>query len=301
MPPAADPRTVSRRNSNAGPKIVLVHPELARYAYRRGREHEVALGVVEDTLQFLLYLFHAGDLVDEVHVPGRTPELAVGDRVQPDILLELDDVADGVVFACPQLVFRDGAASCVFPGLQQAFRPEQAADVVRPERWLVTSRQGIPPRRSDTCAIAGTIGKTGTTEPTGAFEAARAECRQHVERVAGDSRRFRQRLRTACRTTSFGTSAHKLYAIVHDPMGLTLGRRGSRGAVTLPLGARCRAGCAGSVGNLGGFGSVALPECRRLAGVQRAAVLACRRIGVSACRRIGVWAGWWMNLGPRRV
>ena len=109
-------------------------------------------------------------------------------------------------------------------------------------------------------------------------------CRQHVERVAGDSRRFPQRLRTACRTTSFGTSAHKLYAIVHDPMGLTLGRGGSRGAVTLALGARCGVGCVGSVGvwRLAGVPA--------FGGVPRAAVSACRRVGVLACRRVAVLA-----------
>ena len=55
------------------------------------RELEVALFVVELDGQPLVGLPDPAEGIDEVHVPRAAPELAVGGRLQPDILLHLDD------------------------------------------------------------------------------------------------------------------------------------------------------------------------------------------------------------------
>ena len=76
----------------------------------------------------------AAELVDEVHVPGRAAELAVGDVLQADVLLQRDDVADRRVLDRAQLVVVDAAGRVVLAGLEQLGRAQQAADVVGPER-----------------------------------------------------------------------------------------------------------------------------------------------------------------------
>ena len=65
-------------------------------------EVEVAVGVVEVHLDLLVGTADALDLVDEVHVPRRTTELAVGHRLEPGILLQAYDVRDrGVLGVLP--------------------------------------------------------------------------------------------------------------------------------------------------------------------------------------------------------
>ena len=72
----------------------------------------------------------AAEPVDEVHVPGRAAELAVGGRAQADVLLQLDRVADRVVLDRAQLFGVDRVVREVLARLQQRGRAEQAADVV---------------------------------------------------------------------------------------------------------------------------------------------------------------------------
>jgi hypothetical protein len=82
----------------------VVHPELARDPDRGRGELDVAGLVVEHAPQVLFGLLHPGNLVYEVHVPGGPPELAVGDRAQPDVVLHPDRVADRVVLGGPQVI-----------------------------------------------------------------------------------------------------------------------------------------------------------------------------------------------------
>ena len=51
---------------------------------------------------------------------GAAPELAVGDDLQPDILLQRDDVADGVVLDCGQPLAVELAGGVLLPRAQQA-------------------------------------------------------------------------------------------------------------------------------------------------------------------------------------
>ena len=73
--------------------------------------------------------------VDEVHVPGGAAELAVGGRLQTDVLLHRDHIADRVVLDHAQLLVGDASGGVVVARLQQPPRAQQASDVVRPERW----------------------------------------------------------------------------------------------------------------------------------------------------------------------
>ena len=50
---------------------------------------------------------HAGELLQEVDVEVGAAELAVGDALQPDLLLEAHDLADRAVFRRAQLGARD--------------------------------------------------------------------------------------------------------------------------------------------------------------------------------------------------
>ena len=53
----------------------------------------------------------AADLVEEIHVPGGAAEFAVGDALQADFLLQLDHVADRIVFDAAEIGRGDTARS----------------------------------------------------------------------------------------------------------------------------------------------------------------------------------------------
>ncbi len=76
----------------------------------------------------------AVEAVDEVDVPPVAAELAVGDRLDADRLLQRDHVADAAVLHRFQLGLADLALSCLRPRLVQLLRAQQAADMVGTER-----------------------------------------------------------------------------------------------------------------------------------------------------------------------
>ena len=96
-------------------------------------------------------------LVDEVHVPRRTTELAVGHRLEPGVLLQAYDVGDRGVLGGRQLLVGDLALGMRRTGLEQRLGPQQAADVVGSERRCGAQGHGSPslgdgPRQSNTAA-----------------------------------------------------------------------------------------------------------------------------------------------------
>ena len=77
----------------------------------------------------------SAELVDEVHVPRGSAELAVRRDPQPDVLLHLHRLADRVVLDRPQLTGVDSPRRAVFSALQERGWAEQAAHVVGAKRW----------------------------------------------------------------------------------------------------------------------------------------------------------------------
>ena len=67
-------------------------------------------------------------------MPGGAAKLAVGDGFQADVLLELHDLADGLVLRGLELVGLDTTVREVLPRLEESLRAQQAADVVGAER-----------------------------------------------------------------------------------------------------------------------------------------------------------------------
>ena len=111
-------------------RVRLLHAERAGdldalVTRRRGREgdagiHHVFLGAVETP--------------EEIEMPPRTAELAVGDRLQADVLLFLDDTLDFSVLDLLQRLGAELTLGMLGPRLMQRLGAQQAADMVGPER-----------------------------------------------------------------------------------------------------------------------------------------------------------------------
>src|SRR5205085_9639537 len=71
-----------------------------------------------------------------IEMPPGAAELAVGDGVQADVLLTLDDPLDLAVFDFLQSVGRDLTLAAFRPRLVDALRTQQAADMIGSERRL---------------------------------------------------------------------------------------------------------------------------------------------------------------------
>jgi hypothetical protein len=100
-----------------------------------GRVVEAAVGVLEVDDDVLVgHLRDAVDGIDEVHVPRRAAELAVGRRPQADVALHADDVGDGLVLYPPELRVLDLPGGVPGAGVEEVLRAEEAADVVGAER-----------------------------------------------------------------------------------------------------------------------------------------------------------------------
>ena len=137
------------------PEVLLedrvVQLNLAAHMDSGWGELNVPRGVVELHGHVARRLADAAQLVDEVHVPGGTPELTVGGGLQADLLLHGHDADDGLVFGGPQLVGGDPAREEVVTGGQQLGWAKEAADVVGAE-WRSLAHNGhrgrTDPRRS---------------------------------------------------------------------------------------------------------------------------------------------------------
>ena len=71
---------------------------------------------------------------EEVDVPPVAAELAVGDRRQAQVLLQLHDLADQAVFRLPELRGLRFPDAHLLTQLVQLVRAQKAADMVGPER-----------------------------------------------------------------------------------------------------------------------------------------------------------------------
>ena len=118
--------------------------ELAGDVHDRRREANVAGGAVELRGDAAARLDPA-ELLEEVDVEVGAAELAVRDTAQPEVFLELHDVANRGVFHRAQLRARDRAALRLLACVQQFLRPEKAADVIGAKRWASALRHGGTP------------------------------------------------------------------------------------------------------------------------------------------------------------
>ena len=107
----------------------------------RGRRELQAPGLVDElhAQRGVVDPGHPAERVDEVHVPGRAPELAVGGAAQAGVLLHPHRVADGRILDATQRGGIDATRGAVRPRGEHLRWPEQAADVVGPERWRVAA------------------------------------------------------------------------------------------------------------------------------------------------------------------
>ena len=64
----------------------------------------------------------------------RAPIFTVGNPAQAEILLELDDAADRIVFDAPQLRDVDCAGPELLPRIEQEFRSQEASDMIGAKR-----------------------------------------------------------------------------------------------------------------------------------------------------------------------
>ena len=128
---------------------------------RRRRPLDLAVGVEELDREVARLLRDPVERVDEVHVPRRAAELAVGRRAEADVLLHADGRADRLVLDPAQLGRVDAAGGEVLARLQEPRGPEEAADVVGAERRglarrhrLCIPRVGRPSRACEHAMIA---------------------------------------------------------------------------------------------------------------------------------------------------
>ena len=104
-----------------------------------GLERDGALRVVKLDLQPVIRRPDPAELVDEVHVPCRPAELAIGRRLEADVLLSLHHCANGVVLSGAELLRRHAAGGEVLAGLKHRLWSQQTTDVVSPKRRHVAS------------------------------------------------------------------------------------------------------------------------------------------------------------------
>src|SRR5262245_846447 len=100
------------------------------------QHHRLGLRAPELELPLAEIGFAAGKLAQEVVVPKRAAELAVGDRSQPDVLLLADRFLDLAVFDRRELGRGDLAALALLARRLQRRRAQEATHVIGAERRL---------------------------------------------------------------------------------------------------------------------------------------------------------------------
>ena len=111
-------------------------------ADRHGHRHAAALlaGIFgeDEGARDLVPAIAVGAL-EETVAPIVAAEFAIGDRLQPDALLQRDGVADGRILDRAQRRGGDFPGLTIAPRLQQRSGPQHAADVIGMEGWIEMS------------------------------------------------------------------------------------------------------------------------------------------------------------------
>src|SRR5262249_35316117 len=95
-----------------------IERQLARDVERDGREDDFALFVAKPRLLPLLADRDAANLVEEIHVPRAAAELAVGDTLEADVLLQFHRLTNRSIFHHAPLLGRDPPASVIRAGTE---------------------------------------------------------------------------------------------------------------------------------------------------------------------------------------
>ena len=102
-----------------------------------GAELDGAALVAELDAQNLLGLADPADPVKKIHMPRAAAELAIGDALEPDLLLHPHDIADRRILDPPQLRGRNPPRLMLPPRPQQLRRPQQTPDMIGAKRWRI--------------------------------------------------------------------------------------------------------------------------------------------------------------------
>jgi hypothetical protein len=84
-----------------------------------------------------------GEAQQEVGMPAAAIIFAVGDRLESDLLLQRDDLADRLLLDLAQFVVANLAGRLPFARADQVIRPDQAADMVGAEGSVRCLVQGL--------------------------------------------------------------------------------------------------------------------------------------------------------------
>src|SRR5262249_60369982 len=95
------------------------------------------------------------DRAQKIGRPRLAPEVAVGDRAQTDLLLHPDRITDQAIFDLAQRGRRNLAARMAFARRLQLRRSQQAADMIRAERGVLSDGGCGPPGPFVACAQGG--------------------------------------------------------------------------------------------------------------------------------------------------
>ena len=116
--------------------------ELALDAESCGLGLELAFLGMEARRDLALDRAHAREPFEEIAVPRGPPVLAVGDRFEPDLLLQPHRLADRLVLDAGKLGRGELVAVARLARPAQLLRAQQGADMIGAERRLGTLRQG---------------------------------------------------------------------------------------------------------------------------------------------------------------
>ena len=112
--------------------------------------------------------FDAVEPFEEVIVPGNAAKLAIGDRLEPDLLLSADDVFDLAILDVLKGLGRNLAARALLARRFQGCRPQQTADMIGAKRRLgaldvthLTVMAGLVPASRSVSSVPTYAGSPG--------------------------------------------------------------------------------------------------------------------------------------------
>ena len=122
------------RKSKSGPWIGATHLTLLPTCMVGGLKPTCcAVGLAEARDIFAVMGLDALEPFEEIDVEIGAAELAIGDRLEADILLSVDDLANAFVLERVQVLSRKLAGGEFFAGRLEAFGSQEAADMIGAE------------------------------------------------------------------------------------------------------------------------------------------------------------------------